>query len=391
MPEHGFLSAMAMTVCMLMTCDASVWLSAPATVHLEQDSSTNVTIVSSAPLNVTVVIGINITYASTNDRIVELPEVVQLPAETTSCTFEVHADRVGQVTTYLYSNSTVVKSHKTRIRFMVVRSHVLETVDQVFGWIYFLSWSIGFYPQAYDNWKRKSVVGLDFDFLALNLIGFIAYSVFNVGLYWVPYLKEEFLKVNPNGVNPVDASDVFFSLHALVLTLLYMCQCGIYERGDQKVSKIGSAILVIAWTFPLVTLFVAVASKITWLEYIYYFSYVKLVITLIKYIPQAYLNYKRQSTEGWSIGNVLTDIVGGFFSIFQMFVQSHNNDEWRLIFGDPTKFGIGLFSICFDVLFMVQHYCLYRRPHIPESKAEVAEVGTEASIVPLVFKLGKNV
>ncbi|KAJ8278633.1 hypothetical protein COCON_G00056990 [Conger conger] len=78
MPEHGFLSAMAMTVCMLMTCDASVWLSAPATVHLEQDSSTNVTIVSSAPLNVTVVIGINITYASTNDRIVELPEVMDV-------------------------------------------------------------------------------------------------------------------------------------------------------------------------------------------------------------------------------------------------------------------------------------------------------------------------
>ncbi|XP_061093768.1 cystinosin-like [Conger conger] len=387
MPEHGFLSAMAMTVCMLMTCDASVWLSAPATVHLEQDSSTNVTIVSSAPLNVTVVIGFNITYASTNDRIVELPEGVRLPAETTSCTFEVHADRVGQVTTYLYSNSTVVKSQKTRIRFMVVRSNVLETVDQVFGWIYFLVWSLSFYPQAYENWKRKSVVGLNFDFLALNITGFFAYSVFNVGLFWVPYLMEEFLKVNPNGVNPVDANDVFFSLHALALTLLYTCQCCMYERGGQKVSKIGIALLVIAWTFALVTLFVAVASKITWLDYIYYFSYVKLAITLIKYIPQAYMNYKRQSTEGWSIGNVIPDFIGGVFSIMQMFVQSHNNDEWMLIFGDPTKFGIGLFSICFDVLFFIQHYCLYRRPHIPESKAEVIEAGTDAPTILWVSKL----
>ncbi|XP_061095842.1 cystinosin [Conger conger] len=362
MPEDRFLSTVVVAVCMLMTCDASVFLSAPATVHLEQKSSKNVTIVSSAPLNVTIAIGFNITYASTNASIVQLPEEVELPAQAKSCKFEVHADRVGQVTAYLYSNSTAVLSHKTRVRFMVIRSNVLEIINQVIGWIYFLAWSISFYPQLYENWRRKSVVGLNFDFLALNLTGFIAYSVFNVGLFWVPYLKEEFLKVNPNGVNPVDTNDVFFSLHAVILTLLYVCQCAVYERGDQKVSKIATGLLVIAWTFALVTLFVAVASKITWLDYIYYFSYIKLGVTLVKYIPQAYMNYKRQSTEGWSIGNVLLDFTGGSFSLIQMFLQSYNNDEWKLIFGDPTKFGLGVFSILFDVLFMVQHYCLYRRP-----------------------------
>lgn len=36
-------------------------------------------------------------------------------------------------------------------------------------------------------------------------------------------------------------------------------------------------------------------------------------------------------------------------------------DEWRLIFGDPTKFGLGLFSVVFDILFLAQHYCLYRQ------------------------------
>ncbi|KAJ8374678.1 hypothetical protein SKAU_G00052580 [Synaphobranchus kaupii] len=338
LPEDGFLSVIA--VCMLMTCDASVLLVAPATVHLEQDSSKNITIVPSAPLNETVVIGFNITFASKNASIVELPEEVELPAEAKSCRFEVHADRVGQVTAYLYSNSTVVTSHSTRIRFMVVRSNVLEIINQVIGWIYFLAWSVSFYPQLYENWKRKSVVGLNFDFLALNLTGFIAYSVFNVGLFWIPYLKEEFLKRYPNGVNPVDANDVFFSLHAVALTLMYVCQCAVYERGDQKVSKVAIVLLVIAWTFALVTLFIAVASKITWLEYMYYFSYIKLGVTLVKYIPQAYMNYRRQSTEGWSIGNVLLDFTGGSFSLIQMFVQSYNNDEWKLIFGDPTKFGL---------------------------------------------------
>lgn len=34
--------------------------------------------------------------------------------------------------------------------------------------------------------------------------------------------------------------------------------------------------------------------------------------------------------------------------------------DWQSIFGDPTKFGLGLFSVLFDILFIVQHYFLYR-------------------------------
>ncbi|XP_048469832.1 cystinosin-like [Rhincodon typus] len=133
------------------------------------------------------------------------------------------------------------------------------------------------------------------------------------------------------------------------------------NRGEQKVSKVTTGLLVAAWLFALITLFVTAANKITWLEYLYYFSYIKLVITVIKYVPQAYMNYRRKSTIGWSIGNVLLDFTGGSFSIVQMFLQSYNNDEWLLIFGDPTKFGLGLFSVLFDIFFMIQHYCLYRQ------------------------------
>lgn len=37
--------------------------------------------------------------------------------------------------------------------------------------------------------SHPSVIGLSFDFVALNLTGFVAYSVFNIGLLWVPYIK----------------------------------------------------------------------------------------------------------------------------------------------------------------------------------------------------------
>lgn len=35
-------------------------------------------------------------------------------------------------------------------------------------------------------------------------------------------------------------------------------------------------------------------------------------------------------------------------------------DDWTSIFGDPTKFGLGLFSVVFDIFFMLQHYVIYR-------------------------------
>ncbi|XP_026179271.1 cystinosin isoform X2 [Mastacembelus armatus] len=331
-------------------------------VTLEEYSNTNITITTSSSVNQSAVIQLNVTYSSklNYSSVITVPEQVLLPVEATSINFIVTAHDVGQVTTYLLSNNTDLKSLPVRIRFMVVHSNILSVISQVIGWIYFLAWSVSFYPQVWENWRRKSVVGLNFDFLALNLTGFIAYSVFNIGLLWVPYIKEEFLKRNPNGINPVNANDVFFSLHAVLLCLVYISQAVLYERGGQKVSWTALCLLLIGWTFALVSLFLTVAKQITWLDYLYYLSYIKLVVTLIKYVPQAYMNYRRQSTEGWSIGNVLLDLTGGILSILQMILQSYNNDEWKLIFGDPTKFGLGLFSVVFDIIFMTQHYCLYR-------------------------------
>jgi len=70
---------------------------------------------------------------------------------------------------------------------------------------------------------------------------------------------------------------------------------------------------------------IAISDVISWLSFLYVCSYVKLVITLVKYAPQAYMNYRRKSTLGWSIGNVLLDFTGGAFSILQMVVLAYNH------------------------------------------------------------------
>ncbi|XP_029988909.1 cystinosin [Sphaeramia orbicularis] len=356
-------------------CESRSLLSAPDVVTLEESSQASINVTSSCAFNQSAVIWLNVTFSSKSNysSIITLPEQVLLQANTTSARFNVISHNVGQVTTQLLSNNTDMDSPSVRIRFTVVHSNVVSIISQVIGWIYFLAWSVSFYPQAWHNWKRKSVVGLNFDFLALNLTGFIAYSVFNIGLFWIPYIKELYLKKNPNGINPVSANDVFFSVHAVLLCLIYIIQAALYERGGQRVSRTAWFFLGVGWTFALVSLCLAAAKQITWLDYLYYFSYIKLGVTLIKYVPQAYMNYRRQSTSGWSIGNVLLDFTGGILSILQMILDSYNNDQWFLIFGDPTKFGLGLFSVVFDILFMVQHYCLYKAPSTYEPLTEQQE------------------
>ena len=43
-------------------------------------------------------------------------------------------------------------------------------------------------------------------------------------------------------------------------------------------------------------------------------GYAKLTLVLVKCFPQLYWNYRRKSTLGWSIANILLDLIGGVFS-----------------------------------------------------------------------------
>ena len=80
----------------------------------------------------------------------------------------------------------------------------------------------------------------------------------------------------------------------------------------------------------------------------------------MKYIPQVWANYKRQSTVGWSIVQILMDIVGGILSIAQLVIDSSLQNDWSGITGNPVKLGLGQISIAFDIIFMLQHYVFYR-------------------------------
>jgi cystinosin len=79
------------------------------------------------------------------------------------------------------------------------------------------------------------------------------------------------------------------------------------------------------------------------------------------------MNYRRKSTEGWSIGNILLDFLGGILSLIQMFLLAINYNDWSSIFGSITKFGLGIISIGFDLIFIIQHYILYKHNNKQET------------------------
>ncbi|KAL3640072.1 hypothetical protein CASFOL_015040 [Castilleja foliolosa] len=240
-------------------------------------------------------------------------------------------------------------------------SEHLEALYYVLGWAAFASWSISFYPQVILNFRRKSVVGLNFDFVVMNLTKHSSYLIYNASLFFSSAVRRQYHeKFGFDEMIPVAANDVAFSTHAVLLTAFVLFQIAIYDRGNQKISRISIGIVSVAWLFAAVCVSIAVPKR-SWLWLVSFcFNNIQVGMTIIKYIPQAFLNFRRKSTIGFSIGNILLDFLGGVNNYCQMVVQSVDQHSWVNFYGNIGKTMISLVSIFFDILFIIQHYILYR-------------------------------
>ncbi|XP_060187397.1 cystinosin homolog isoform X2 [Lycium barbarum] len=205
----------------------------------------------------------------------------------------------------------------------------------------------------------QSVVGLNFDFVLLNLTKHSSYLIYNASMFFSSAVQKQYLeKYGLNEMIPVAANDVAFSIHAVLLTAFTLFQIVIYDRGNQKVSRTSIGIVCVAWLTVAVCVFIAFPSH-SWLWLISCFNTLQVVMTVIKYIPQAIMNFQRKSTIGFSIGNILLDLLGGVTNYGQMVVQSIDQNSWVNFYGNIGKTLLSLVSIFFDVLFILQHYLLY--------------------------------
>lgn len=71
---------------------------------------------------------------------------------------------------------------------------------------------------------------------------------------------------------------------------------------------------------------------------------------MVKYIPQVLTNYHRQSTEGWSIEQILMDLLGGVLSVMQLVIDSSLQADWSGLTNNSVKLGLGSLSCFFDLV-----------------------------------------
>ena len=116
------------------------------------------------------------------------------------------------------------------VNISVFESTELIELSIIIGWIYFFAWSLSFYPQIYQNWERKSVVGLNFDFLALNTVGYWCYTIYNFGMFSVKIIQEEYRSEEGTVVIPVKFNDLAFSSHGIFACLITILQCLVFAQ-----------------------------------------------------------------------------------------------------------------------------------------------------------------
>ncbi|KAF1730856.1 Cystinosin [Beauveria bassiana] len=265
----------------------------------------------------------------------------------------------------------------------------LPFISASFGWIYFTLWSLSFYPQALLNFRRRSTTGTTVDFPWLNVLGFSAYSASNIALYYSPAVRRQYAARNSGLTPTVQFNDVVFALHGLVLSAITASQYLVggslwrfprttHHHHNNNVnpgarpSRLALGLTAGAFVGVGATALLVLGARsggrdvdpeVDWcdLDVVYALGYVKIAVTLVKYTPQLLTNIRNQSTEGWSIWQILLDITGGLLSIAQQGIDSYLQHDWSGITSNPVKFGLGQISIFFDLLFILQHYVLYRK------------------------------
>ncbi|CAJ0573951.1 unnamed protein product, partial [Mesorhabditis spiculigera] len=246
------------------------------------------------------------------------------------------------------------------VRFSVLKSNFVDTLCMLVGWAYFVLWSASFYPQIWLNFRRKSVIGMDFNYVFLNVLGNGSYTIFNTLMYFNEQVQAEYLQEQPYSPLPVLLNDVVFAAHALIFSFVYAFQACIYERGSQRLHPFYYITGVIYIFGSVSVLGLLAVGIITRLQIANIFSYVKILVTTPMYLPQLYFNYTRKSTSGFAIEAIWLDFSGGVLSFLQMVLQAWNVNDWSNFTGNPVKFALALITMFLDSLFFFQHYIIYR-------------------------------
>lgn len=226
---------------------------------------------------------------------------------------------------------------------------ILNSTITTLGISYITLWSISFYLQLFLIKKVKHSEGYSLDFQIFNIFGFGFYTISNIH-----YLYQ-------NGLNFNSSLDLIFSTHAFLISIIILILTFYYPKKKNK-GHFGSYIMififfVMAVIFFFVNKFFVFGSENDlWI----FMGMGKSIVSTLKYLYQIYLNRDRGTTEGFSVGNIVLDLSGGFLSLLQVFLEI-----WSVgggFFDDRTnvpKIGLAFVVIFFDFVLLYQFFFVF--------------------------------
>ena len=165
----------------------------------------------------------------------------------------------------------------------------------------------------FQNYENQSTLGLKSDKLCYDVVGFGALVIYESSMYFSQVTREVYEVEHDGKLPEVEINDVWFALHSMLLTFIVIGQMIYYDGWQQLPTRIALTISGF-----LVLLAVLMLFSLQFLQWLYLLSAIKVIITGLKFYPQVMYNYKRKSTQGWSIHGCIMDLVGSVLSILQL-------------------------------------------------------------------------
>lgn len=91
---------------------------------------------------------------------------------------------------------------------------------------------------------------------------------------------------------------------------------------------------------------------------VYLVGFFKTLVTLLKFAPQMWLNYRRKSTQGLPLLPFALDTGGAVLSLLQLVIDSSYSDQSAAL-SNPLKLMLANVTILFDCIFFFQRFVLY--------------------------------
>lgn len=111
---------------------------------------------------------------------------------------------------------------------------------------------------------------------------------------------------------------------------VWLLQTLYYPREPgQRTSTFNRVVMLTYGLIVIINVWSLLQGRETLYEFVSVLSLFKLYVSAAKYVPQAWGNYKHQSTSGWSIQMVMLDFSGGFLSLYVHLTILNSLDQYN--------------------------------------------------------------